>query len=210
MFFLIDFDKTITNKDSTDELLRIHNPELLAKTQSDFRAGEINVKDYLSSLMESLNLTKEEFNRDIVKNIIVDPYFVEFLNKGWDYRILSAGTIDNIRAILDYNKIEIPDDYIYSNYIEFKNKKLEVFYPYDNETGTCFEGICKENIIEKYKKEYATVVFIGDGSTDLSAASYADILFAKRGLKLEKHCEEQGIEHIKYSSFKEIIDYFEK
>lgn len=205
MFFIIDFDKTITNKDSTDELLRVYNKELLFQCQEKFRAGKINVREYLSTLMESLNLTKQEFYEEIGKNVEIDPYFKKFLEKKWDYRIVSAGTIDNINAILRYKQIEIPEKFIYSNYIEFKDRTLKVFYPYDK--NNCFEGICKEDIILKYKKKYKPVIFIGDGVTDLSAAKYADILFAKVGLKLEKHCIENKIEHIKYNNFLDIINY---
>lgn len=37
------------------------------------------------------------------------------------------------------------------------------------------------------------IVFIGDGVSDLPAAREADVLFARRGLRLEEYCQENDI-----------------
>jgi hypothetical protein len=48
------------------------------------------------------------------------------------------------------------------------------------------------------------VVFIGDGVSDLAAAREADVLFARRGLRLEEFCIENKIPHIPFDSFADI------
>lgn len=52
-------------------------------------------------------------------------------------------------------------------------------------------------------------MFIGDGISDLPAASVADILFARRGLQLERHCVEHGIAYIPYDTFGDIQEVLE-
>ena len=47
-------------------------------------------------------------------------------------------------------------------------------------------------------------MFIGDGVSDLPAANEADVLFARRGLHLEKHCIENKNPYIGYDSFVDI------
>lgn len=58
--------------------------------------------------------------------------------------------------------------------------------------------------------EMPLIVFIGDGVSDLAAASQADVLFARRGLRLEQHCQEHGIGYIPFDSFADIKKELEK
>ena len=48
------------------------------------------------------------------------------------------------------------------------------------------------------------IVFIGDGISDLPAARHADVLFARKGLYLERYCLENKIAYIPFDSFSEI------
>jgi len=54
------------------------------------------------------------------------------------------------------------------------------------------------------------IIFIGDGISDLAAASHADVLFARRGLRLEEHCIEHKIPYIPYDTFSDIKREIEK
>lgn len=48
------------------------------------------------------------------------------------------------------------------------------------------------------------VVFVGDGVSDLPAAREADVLFARRGLRLEEYCIEHRIPYIAFDTFADI------
>lgn len=48
------------------------------------------------------------------------------------------------------------------------------------------------------------VVFIGDGVSDLAAAREADILFARKGLQLERYCIEHEITYYPFNTFADI------
>lgn len=54
------------------------------------------------------------------------------------------------------------------------------------------------------------IVFIGDGISDLPAARHADVLFARKGLYLEKYCLENKIAYIPFDSFADIQTELEK
>ncbi len=47
-------------------------------------------------------------------------------------------------------------------------------------------------------------MFIGDGVSDLPAAREADVLFARRGLRLEEYCVENKIAYIAFDTFADI------
>lgn len=52
--------------------------------------------------------------------------------------------------------------------------------------------------------EIPLIVFIGDGVSDLAAAREADVLFARRGLRLEEYCLEHGIPYTPFDSFADV------
>jgi len=52
--------------------------------------------------------------------------------------------------------------------------------------------------------EMPLIVFIGDGVSDLAAARHADVLFARRGLRLEQYCTENNVPFIPFDSFADI------
>ena len=58
--------------------------------------------------------------------------------------------------------------------------------------------------------EIPLIVFIGDGVSDLPAAREADVLFARKGLRLEEYCIENQIPYIAFENFSEIKKEVEK
>ena len=52
--------------------------------------------------------------------------------------------------------------------------------------------------------EIPLIIFIGDGVSDLTAAREADILFARKGLKLEEYCKLNQIPYTPFETFADI------
>lgn len=205
LIFLVDFDRTITLNDSTDELLNQFNPDLVKEYQKKFRKGELRVREYIKGLLESLKVTESEYKDAVSKNLLIDPEFKKFIELGYEIRIVSAGTYENILPNFKKEGINIPIEHIYSNKLSFRDDNIELSFPYDNEDSD--EGICKKTILKKYKSLYKKVYFIGDGYSDIGAASEADFVFAKRGRYLEKYCIEKKINFFVYDNFLDIIGY---
>jgi hypothetical protein len=63
---------------------------------------------------------------------------------------------------------------------------------------------------ETAEDEIPLIVFIGDGVSDLPAAREADVLFARRGLRLEEYCVEHKIPYIAFDTFADIQREVEK
>ena len=202
------YDRTITLNDSTDELMNQFNPQLVEEYQGKFRRGELRVREYIKGLLESLKLTKEDYEKAVSRNLQIDPDFKKFIELGYEMRVVSAGTYENILPNFQKEGIDIPLEHIYSNKLTFREDNIEISFPYDNEDSD--EGICKKTILLKYKQKYKKVFFIGDGYSDIGAASKADFVFAKRGRYLEKYCLEKGIDVFVYDTFHDIIEYVKK
>lgn len=52
--------------------------------------------------------------------------------------------------------------------------------------------------------EIPLIIFIGDGVSDLTAAREADVLFCRKGLKLEEYCLENKIPYIPFETFADV------
>lgn len=209
MVILVDFDKTITLKDSTDELVRLYNEEGLKKLQTRFRAKEINIKTYIQEALNMLGSFSEgQFKEDIGKNVPIDTGFQDFLKKGFHYIIVSAGTEENIKNIFEKNNIDIPDEKIFASRLMFTDNGIKVDFIHDGGCGFC--GVCKRKILGEYKKKYKKIVYIGDGSSDICAARFADVVFARKGERLARVFNEEGRVFVEYETFYEIIQYLEE
>ncbi|MCJ1227821.1 hypothetical protein MMC12_004480 [Toensbergia leucococca] len=59
----------------------------------------------------------------------------------------------------------------------------------------------------KFESKQGTIpliIFIGDGVSDLPAARQADVLFARKGLRLEQYCIENKISYLPFDTFADI------
>ena len=148
--FLIDFDITISKIDSTDTLLGSHNPVLRDEIRKKYRNNEITMREYVKIGLESLNITKEEFLKTLRK-VKIDETFVDFINSGVSFRIVSAGTKLNITGTLINYDINMTEDAIISNDIEFEGNKITVTNPFlDKEE---YYGVDKKEAVENYQRQ---------------------------------------------------------
>ena len=130
VIFLIDFDVTISRKDSTDTLLETHNPKYKKIIREQYRNGDITMREFVIFGLESLNITKKEYIETLDKNVTIDESFKNFLESGAEFKIVSAGTRLNIQgSLLKYN-INLTDDDIISNDISFDGNTIKITNPF--------------------------------------------------------------------------------
>lgn len=203
IIFLIDFDMTISKIDSTDTLLEVHNPEDKAEFRKKFKTDAITMREYIKYGLESLNITKEEFLKTLEK-ITIDESFIDFVNSGVNFRIVSAGTKLNISGSLIKYNLNL-DEYIISNDINFEGNKITVTNPYlDKEM---YYGVDKKEIVNNFQNEGYKVYFVGDGPSDYRAMEVADFVFVRKGMRAVKFCQENNIKFKEFDNFNEILNY---
>lgn len=204
--FLIDFDGTISFNDSTQLLAREFIPDMYDDYLNKFREGKVNVKIFINDLLSSLNIDKSTFENTLKEKIIIDSTFKDFVDKGIEYRIVSAGSVLNVISGLKSIGLTVDEELIYSNSIKFNGRNIEVDFPYlDAKEDT---GVDKAGIIEKYKKLGYRVIFVGDGPSDYPAIEVADIVFAKKGKRLVDRCNEKEIEFMEFDDFDDIYTQY--
>ena len=206
--FLIDFDITISKKDSTDVLLETHQPEFKQELRKRYRAGEYSIREFIKYGLGSLNITKEQYIQTLQENVTIDETFVDFVKSGAEFKIVSAGARLNVQGTLSKYGINLPDSEVISNDLKFSGtdkNQITVENPFLDKEG--YYGVDKKEAVENYKKKGYKTYFVGDGPSDYKALEVADFAFVRKGTRAVKFCEENGIEFFEFDNFNEILEW---
>lgn len=204
--FLIDFDRTISNEDSTDVLLETHNPEFKKDLRKRYKAGKVTIRQFIKEGLSSLNITKDEYIKTLQEEVTIDESFKDFVKSGLEFRIVSAGSRLNVQGSLLGYGIDLPDEKIISNDLKFNGNKITVENPFlDKEK---IYGVDKKEAVEKFKKQGYEVIYIGDGPSDYRAMEVTDFVLVRKGTRAVKFCSENGINFREFESFSEILKTF--
>ncbi len=204
--FLIDFDRTISNEDSTDVLLETHNPEFKKDLRKRYKAGKVTIRQFIKEGLSSLNITKDEYIKTLQEKVTIDESFKNFVQSGLEFRIVSAGSRLNVQGSLLGYGIDLPDEKVISNDLKFDGNKITVENPFlDKEK---IYGVDKKEAVEKFKKQGYEVIYVGDGPSDYRAMEVADFVLVRKETRAVKFCSENGINFREFESFSEILKTF--
>ncbi|KAJ6013579.1 Pdp3-interacting factor 1 [Penicillium herquei] len=212
-----DFDGTIFMQDTGHILFDNHGCGEIAREKLDeqIKNGERSFREVSEEMWGSLNIPFDDGFIVMEKTLEIDPGFREFhqycIANGFPFNVISAGLKPVLRRVLDTflgeaasssidivaNDATIKDDGswkpIWRHDTELgHDKALSV-----NEARAAAQAECLPD-------EMPLIVFIGDGVSDLPAAREADVLFARRGLRLEEYCIEHGIAYTPFDTFADI------
>lgn len=204
--FFVDFDGTITIKDTCEMLIERNEQPGLKEINELWERKELSTPECAELLIKRMKLSKIDIDA-LVQEVEVDANFKRFLSlcKDFDYPvlILSDGYDQIIRRVLQKEYIEIP---FFANNLNY-DQEYSVNFPYfNNECGNC--GTCKMGLIKRFDLQGSVRVYIGDGTSDFCPASTCDVVFAKG--KLKQFCQENNIPFYPYQTFKDVISWLNR
>lgn len=182
LFF--DFDNTLTDGDVLDGIIEAFSADLAwLDWENAWEEGRLSAQECLRRQIENLRVSRHTLFNYLAK-VRVDPAFAAIV--GWarsrkvDVSIVSDSFVPLIRAILACNGIDgIP---IYANDLEFSGERLLPSFPHAD-PACARSANAKARHLLPYRNH--TIVFAGDGHSDLDAALAADVVFAKSTLARE-------------------------
>jgi 2-hydroxy-3-keto-5-methylthiopentenyl-1-phosphate phosphatase len=182
LFF--DFDNTLTEGDVLDQVIERFSPdERWRDWENAWASGQLSARDCLRLQVENLRVTRDTL-LGYLSWVRIDPAFAEIV--AWaeardvPVNIVSDSFLPLIHHILLTNGIDIVP--IYANDLGFSGDRLIPSFPF-------YDPACPRsaNAKARHLAGYAdcTVVFAGDGHSDLDAALASDVVFAKSTLARE-------------------------
>ena len=205
MIFIIDFDGTLSPEDTVDKLLEHHAPPRWEELEADWLEGRISALECMReqiALVRADRITLGKF----FQRIQLDPHFLGFwkhvrqfaavavVSDGLDYAIQTA--------LRGAGLSSLP---VFANQLNFITPdSLELTFPHRQTDCRGGNGVCKCAIAKQLATQHGgPIVLVGDGKSDACLAGIADTVFAKSSLI--KHCEDQGISHIAFEDFSEVL-----
>lgn len=197
-----DFDGTVTEDDISFILLD-------AFTKGDWRTinkqhseGKITVGQFNERAFGLVRASKKAMLDYLKDKVKVRPGFQKLVElcqqKGIRLVIVSNGLEFYIKRILE--DMGLYNLEYHAAETRFHANKLKVRYI--GPDGSVVDSGYKEKYVNKYLNEGYNVVYIGNGSSDLSPARGAHQIFATESLL--EHCQRTGLTCIPFTSFLEI------
>ncbi|KKK26894.1 2,3-diketo-5-methylthio-1-phosphopentane phosphatase [Aspergillus rambellii] len=186
------------------------------------KSGERSFRDVSEEMWGSLHTPFENGFEVLEKALEIDPGFQEFhqfcIKNNITFNVISAGLKPVLSRVLEnfLGEEEASHIQIVANDAEIKpdGSEWKPIWRHDNELGHDKALSVQEGRALALKGcpdgQVPLIIFIGDGVSDLPAAREADVLFARKGLRLEEYCKENNIPYIGFESFADIQKEVEK
>ena len=204
MLFIIDFDGTLSVKDTIDDMLEHFADPSWEDIEQSWLNGEINAVECMTQqvrMVKTDNITLESFFRGIQLDATFMPFY-KHISQFAKVAIVSDGLDHAVKVAM--RNADMPDIPVYANHLHFTPSGLDISFP--NKVKGCAggNGTCKCAIAQNLALDAnGPVVLIGDGKSDACLAGRADIVFAKGSLI--KHCEKNNIQHHKFQTFADVL-----
>lgn len=213
-----DFDGTIFKQDTGHVLFDNYGcgTEQRRTLDEQIKTGARPFRDVSEEMWGSVNVPFEDGFKIMKEKLEMDPDFEAFhqycVENGIPLNVISAGLKPVLRKVLDTFLGKEKSAYIniVANEADINadGSQWRPVWRHDNELGhdkaismtearQSAEAECDDDTVP-------LIVFIGDGVSDLPAAREADVLFAKRGERLEEYCIENNISYIPFDTFADI------
>lgn len=219
-----DFDGTIFMQDTGHVLFDNHGCGSKRREILDeqIKTGDRSFRDVSEEMWGSLNVPFEDGFEVMEKTLEIDPDFQSFhqycIANNIPFNVISAGLKPILRRVLDTFLGEEASSHIdivaNDANISADGSEWKPIWRHDTELGhdkaLSVQEARKEAELACDDGSIPLIVFIGDGVSDLPAAREADVLFARRGLRLEEYCTEHKIPYIPFDTFADIQREIEK
>jgi len=228
VIFFTDFDGTITQQDTNDYITDEHGMGLQARKiiNDKILDGHDSFRNGFQQMINSWKLSLPELISILESYITLDPYFKDFVIWAKAHNIpiivLSSGMVPVIAALL---KKLLGDDLmkdieIIANSTQLVSPGYSLDKPATQGWNIKFHddssfGHDKSLTIRPYATAIAemadentkpTLLYAGDGISDLSAARETDLLFAKEGRDLVTYCDREGIPFTTFKDWNTILE----
>lgn len=190
-----DFDGTITSRDSIVFLTEEFGagPSFRFAVLEAIKTGEISVFEAIEQELATVKATWEEAVEALRTKVAMTagfPLFVQWCrDRQLPLTVLSSGMAPVVGLYLE--PLGVP--FLAHDVVPSRDGWAYTMNP-ENEKPA----------VLKAARETGSIVFIGDGTSDVSALPFADQVFARRGYYLGEYCSHNGIPFHPFEDFDDV------
>jgi len=201
---LLDFDGTITVRDSSELALRRFAQGSWEECDEMLDRGEIGLEECMRRQFSLVKATPEEITDYLDGAVDVRDGYVSLLDvlskKACHVGVVSAGLDFFINNLLK-KTLDIVDLEITTGRAKWKDGFVHFSFPaIQNEGALDF----KQDTVIEVRKRCGSVIYIGDGSSDYNPARASDLVYAVEGSRLALLCEKESLPYRTFSTFNEV------
>ncbi len=199
---VVDFDGTITERDTLVEIVRSQAPEVFDQVESDLDAGRITLRECIEREFDAVRGEHDQIVADAVERTRVRAGFADLVvaaqAAGHRLVVVSSGFESIIRPVLE--RAAVPDVEVLAHEVCFSPQGSTVEFRHGEKCEVCGQE-CKRSVVDALR-DGGEVVYVGDGYSDRCAALAADRIFARRELAL--YLERDGVTFEPFDDFVQI------
>ena len=202
-----DFDGTITEEDVSFMLLDAYADGDWRQILREHEEGKISVGRFNTEAFAMVKADRESLLEVARANMKIRPGFHELVaccrRKDFRFVIVSNGLDFYIEEIL--RNIGVGDIEVFAAKISFHPESLKVQYigPDGSRLDEDFKGAYVNSFLSKGYR----IVYIGNGTSDISPASQCHYIFATGNLLA--HCEQTNLDCTPFTDFNQVVSILE-
>ena len=203
-----DFDDTVTVGNVSAAIREVFASGDWRSIEEEQLAGKISVEQANIRQFEMVRAGRKEIEDFVMGDVVVRYAFDQFVDycagEGIRLAIVSSGLDLYIKPAfeqLGFDGLEV-----YSGHADVTPEGVQVSYtdPY----GTILSEGFKESYVRWLKRDGDTLVYIGDGQSDIQPASEADFVIARS--TLAEHRERLGLPGYTFETFDDVGKHIEE
>jgi 2-hydroxy-3-keto-5-methylthiopentenyl-1-phosphate phosphatase len=199
MLIVVDFDGTITERDTLVDIVQEQAPDVFRQVEEDLDAGRITLRECIRREFEAVRGVHADIVARAVGRARVRHGFAELVASaeaaGHRVVVVSSGFETIIRPVLE--RAGVPDVHIVANEVAFHSAGSVVDFRHGRPCAVCQEE-CKRSVVTELRRD-EHVVYIGDGYSDRCASLAADRVFARR--ELARYLDGDGVPYEPFADF---------
>ena len=202
-----DFDGTITIEDVSFKLLDAYADKNWRQLFREYEEGKMTVGQFNKAAFSMVKADKESLLEVARDHMIIRPGFDQMVascrSKGFRFVIVSNGLVFYIEEIL--KDIGLVDIEIFAAQTHFHPEGLQV--QYIGLDGNPLDKAFKDIYVNLFLKQGYRVIYVGNGTSDLSPARKCHHVFATGTLL--KHCKRTNLSCTPFDDFNEVVGVLE-
>ena len=196
-----DFDDTITVGNVSTAIRAAFAPDEWRRHEEEYLAGKYSVEESNIRQFPLVKATRGEIEAFVLAEVVVRDGFGEFVaycqRTGIRLAVVSSGLDMYIEPTMRREGLEHLE--VHSGRAKFTGSGIQVTYA--DPCGTVIRQGFKESFVREFKRRGYTIIYIGDGLSDIAPATEADHVLARS--TLERHFKASTLPYSNFRNFED-------